>query len=131
LPRSPVEIVRAAYETWNRDDFEAATELMHPDVEWRTSGAFPGFEPVYHGYDGVRAWWRDLKEPFESFTIEVDRVEEHGDVLVSTVRFRAIGKESGVQVDLPFAGAWWIEDGLVKRYASYRSLEEARAAVDG
>jgi ketosteroid isomerase-like protein len=126
-----VERVHRAYEAWNRDHFEAVRELLHPEVEWHSSGLFAGLEPVNHGHEGVRRWWRQLKEPWESFTIEVRRELERGGTVITDVRFRAVGRESGVEVDLPFAHVFEFEDGLVVRYRSFGSLEEALAAAGG
>lgn len=125
-----VERVRRAYEAWNRDDFEAIRAYLHPAVEWHSSGLFPGLEPVSHGHEGVRRWWRQLKEPWETFTIEVQREFERGDTVVTDVRFRAVGRESGVEVNLPFAHVFEFQDGLVVRYRSYGALDEALAAAE-
>lgn len=124
--------MRRGYGAWNRDDFEGFRVLLHPEVEWHSSGAFPGLEPVYHGHEGVRDWFVTLKEPFETFTIEpLDFIEPSDDTLVVRVAFRAVGKESGVEVRLPFAHVFWFEGGVIRRYASFRTMEEALAQVDG
>ena len=130
---SSAHLVQRAYDAWNRDDFEAARAMVHPDVEWRSSGVFPGLEPVYRGEAGVRDWWQQLREPFERFTVEIERlIEREGRALVvAQVRFRAVGKESGAPVDLQFANVWEFRDGLIVRYRAYASVDEALAAVGG
>jgi ketosteroid isomerase-like protein len=122
-------LVREGYAAWNRDDFEEFVTRLAPDVEWHSSGEFPGLEPVYHGVDGVREWWVNVKDPFGSFTIEPEQVTEQGDAIVTFVRFRAVGRESGVEVDLPFAHVFWFEGDLIVRYASFRTFDEALAAA--
>jgi ketosteroid isomerase-like protein len=122
-------LVRRAYDAWNRDDFEAVVPEFHPEIEWQSAGIFPGLEPEAHGIDGVRAWWRALKEPWESFTIEIRDHWETEDALVTWVGFDAIGKGSGVEVSLEFAHVFEFEDGLVRRYRSFRSLAEAFEAA--
>jgi ketosteroid isomerase-like protein len=129
--RTPRQIVlEGGYDAFNRDDFDVFAERLHPEVEWHSSGAFPGLEPVYHGPDGVREWWGLLRDPFESFVIEPELAEEHGDALLTAVNFRAVGRGSGVEVVLPFAHVFWFEGELVRRFRSFTSLEEARAALD-
>ena len=113
MSREKMEVVRRMYDAWNRDDFEAARPLIHPEVEWRTSGAFPGLEPVYRGVSGVRRFWEDLKEPWESFLIHIDRDAVEGDTVIVNLRFEAIGRASGAKVVLHFANSWRIQDGLV------------------
>jgi hypothetical protein len=102
---------------------------MHPEVEWHSSGAFPGLEPVYYGTDDVERWWRTVKEPFESWTIDIEEHAEVGGKLATRVRFNAVGRESGVTVDLPFGQVWEIEGGVLLRFAAYPSWEEALAAA--
>ena len=128
---SSTEILDTLYDAWNRDDFEAARALIHPNVEWHTSGVFPGLEPVYRGHDGVRQWWLAVKEPFDHFNVLVEREHQAGRVVVAEVRFEAVGRESGVEVKLPFAHVFEIEDDLIMRYWSYDSLEAALAAHGG
>jgi hypothetical protein len=104
---------------------------MHPEVEWHSSGAFPGLDPVYHGPDDVHRWWRSAKEPFESWTIDIERHEEVGEKLVVLVTFHAVGKESGVTVDQPFGQLWEFEGSVIRRFWAYRTWDEAMAAAVG
>jgi ketosteroid isomerase-like protein len=119
------------YDAWNRDDFEGFVDMLHPDVEWHSSGVFPGLEPVYRGREGVRRWWHAIRDPFERFTIEVEEVREAGGATVASVRFRAVGKGSGARVDLPFAHVFEFEDARVVRYWAYDSVDTALAARRG
>jgi ketosteroid isomerase-like protein len=102
---------------------------LHPDVEWHSSGVFPGLDPVVHGIEGVRKWWSALKEPWESFDINVERHWEEGNTLLTWVRFDAVGKGSGVEVHLPFANVFVFEEDLVRRFRSFTDLDEALAAA--
>ena len=125
---SSADLVRLGYELWNDDDWDAAARLMHPEVEWYSRGLFPGLPSVCHGLDEVHAWWVALKEPWDQFTIEAEEIWEEGDRAASAVRFRAVGKESGVEVELRVASTWEFEDGLVRRFRAFGSVDEARAA---
>jgi ketosteroid isomerase-like protein len=124
-----VALLRRFYDAWNRDDFDALSALLHPDIEWRSSGVFPGLEPVYRGQRQVRQWWDAVHEPFEEFTIRLDEVREVEGELAACVRFRAVGRESGAPVDLPFVHVVTFEDGLIRRISSHVSVEKALAAV--
>ena len=130
MSRDRVQIVREAYEAWNGEDFETVRSLLHPRVEWRTSGAFPGLKPVYHGLAGVREFWDSLKEPWEYFAIHIENAGERGGAVVATVRFEAVGRESGAKVELGFVNVWRVEDGLIVRFASYPSLDEALEGLE-
>ena len=129
MSQENVELVRRGYEAWNRDDFDGVEPLLHPDVEWHSSGVFPGFEPVYRGPDGVRRWWETLKEPWEYFTIDIERIVDVNEHVVASLKFEAVGKNSGVRVELPFVNVFEVEEGLVVRYRPFPSWDEALEAV--
>ena len=74
MSRENVEIVLRAHEAWNRDDFDAARALMHPDFELRQPpDLFLGMEGVYRGAAGVRQWWDGAKEPWAYFKSHIER----------------------------------------------------------
>lgn len=125
-----VEIMHRAFAAWNRGDFDAVLPFIHPAVEWRTSGEFPGLEPVYRGHEGFRLWWDALRAPWERFTIDVERTLEVGDCVVTGLRFHAIGKESGARVELTYANLFRLEAGVVVSRVAYRSVDEALAGLD-
>ena len=126
---SPEQLIRRAYAAWSGDDWDEFCTVLHPEIEWYSSGAFPGFEPVYHGHEGVRRWWHDFKDPFETASIELEDLSEHGEAVLTTVRLAGVGKGSGVPVDLPFYNTFRFREGLVVRFASFAGLEEAQADV--
>ena len=115
-------LVRRMYQTWNDDDVASAVSFMHPEIEWRTSGLFPGLEPVYRGPEGVLQFERDLRTPFSTFEITVERIRPEGEAIVATVRFDAVGAESGVAVQLRYENIWHVREGLIVRFDS-RPLE--------
>jgi ketosteroid isomerase-like protein len=122
-------LLLAGYEAWNRDDRDAWLELLHPDVEIRTSGVFPDLSPVYRGHDRAAKFWRQLREPWEVFRIEVEQIEEEGDCVTAAIRFRARGVDSGVEVDMRFGNAIRVRDGLATELVNRRTVEEARRAL--
>ena len=126
-----MEVVRRAYEAWNRQDLDAFLSVVHPDAEWRGPGdLFIGIEGVYRGHAGVRDWWNAAKEPWQYFKSHVQRSFAGGDKVVTVVRFEAVGKESGAKVELPFlANVVELKDGLIVRFNSYYSLDEALDAA--
>lgn len=129
MPADRAELIRRLYAHFEADDFEAASRNIHPDVEWRSSGVFPGLEPVYRGRDAVRGWWRTMHDPFERFSVGIEDFWETGDTIVCRVRFDASGRESGVEVNLPFAHLFRFEGDLIVYYSSYASVEDALAAA--
>jgi ketosteroid isomerase-like protein len=123
------ELLLAGFDAWNHDDCEAWLKLLEPDIEVHTAGVFPDLAPVYSGHQGAARFWRQLREPWDPFRIDVERVEAEGDLAMAAVRFRATGVDSGVEVDMRFGNAIRIRDGLATMLVNRRSAEEARDAL--
>jgi ketosteroid isomerase-like protein len=117
-------LAREAYATWNRGDLEAFVGFTAPDMVIRPSGAFPDLPSEYRGHDGLRAFWRDVHEPWEELLIDVEAVEERDAVVFVTFRFRARGRD-GMTVDARFFQVGTVRDGLVQRVEAY--VDEAAA----
>jgi ketosteroid isomerase-like protein len=123
------DILRSGYDAWNRDDCEAWLDLLHPDLEIRTSGVFPDLADVYHGRARAARFWQQMHEPWEAFRIEVEEMAEEGDMVAAAIRFRARGVDSGVEVDMRFGHAIRVRDGLATEFVTRRTFAEARAAL--
>jgi ketosteroid isomerase-like protein len=122
-------VLREAVTRWNEGDFEGTTELMHPQVEWRTAGLFPDLAPAYNGREGVRKFWRDFTGPWEEIVLEPLRFEVTGDVAVVDTRFRARGRE-GIEVDITLFNRFLQRDGLTYLVQVHPTREEAVAAAE-
>lgn len=127
--RSNSELLLAGYEAWNSDDLDGYIELLHPDVHIFTSGLFPGLALEYAGRERAEAFWRQMHEPWEFFRIDVEHLEDEGDWAVASLRFRARGAGSGVEVDMRFGMAMRVQDGLGIEFMNRRTFDEARTAM--
>jgi ketosteroid isomerase-like protein len=123
------ELLLTGYDAWNRGDLEAYLELLHPDVEISTAGVFPDLAREYSGRESAARFWRQMHEPWEWFEIDVEHVEDEGDWAIASIRFRARGVDSGVDVDMRFGMAMRAEDGLGIQFLNRRTFDEARTAV--
>jgi ketosteroid isomerase-like protein len=123
------ELLRAGYDAWNRGDLDAWLELLDPDIVIRTSGAFPDFAPEYRGLERAKKFWRQMLEPWEDFGIEVEEMEEEGDIVAAGIRFVARGRDSGVNVELRFGSGIRVRDGLAVELVNRRTFEEVREAL--
>jgi ketosteroid isomerase-like protein len=124
------ELLLAGYDAWNHDDCEGWLELLHPEIEISTSGVFPDLAIAYRGRELAAKFWRQMHEPWETFRIDVERVDDEGDdVAVAAIRFRGKGADSGVDVDMRFGMAMRVQDGLAVQLVNRQTVEEARKAV--
>jgi ketosteroid isomerase-like protein len=121
MPPESVQIVDALIDAWNRRDLDAALERMHPDCEvWPVEAS-----KSLHGHDGVAAAFRDWFDAFDEFTIEAEDVIARCERVLVTMRQRARGKGSGLEIEERFYQLFTLRDGKVLRFEEYS--EEADA----
>src|SRR5829696_4228941 len=58
MSQENVEVIRGIYAAWDARDLDALLELTDSEIEFRTSGYFPDFEPIYRGHQGLRSFWK-------------------------------------------------------------------------
>ena len=92
-----VEIVKRAYEAWNRHDYDAALEICDPDVEWHQITQFPD-RAVYRGREDMRDrfWNEQLVEQFGDFRFDVEEFIDAGDHVGVIGHISGHGTASGV-----------------------------------
>ena len=128
-----MELLRALFEAVARRDTATVRALYDPEVEWdNTRGPLQGLieRKVYRGYDGIRQWWREYRDPWESVWDEVEELIDAGDQVVSVQTSHARGRASGVAVDLPhFALVWTFRQGKILRVVLFTSRADAVEAA--
>lgn len=123
-----IKLARSSFEAYNRGDLDALLAMSHPGIEFRTSGIFPGLKHVYRGHLGLREFWRDFYEVWESIANDVEDLRAVGDQVVALFTYRAHGRD-GVEVRRQGASVFTISDGLLVRNVTYPSWEEALKAA--
>jgi uncharacterized protein len=120
-----------AYEAWNASDFDAVIALIHPDVEWTFAGGaqFPGTDHVYRGHEGVRRFWREFIDPWESIRIEITDTREAEETLVVFVNFHGVGTGSGLELTVPFVHLLSYRNRKLVRFRAYADRGEALEAA--
>ena len=71
------EVVRRAYDAFNRRDVGAFCELSEPDIEIRDMASTPGAETL-HGHAGIESYFRDNFNTFENVWGDVERILDAG-----------------------------------------------------
>ena len=118
------ELTERGYRAWNEDDLEALLAICHPEVEYHTSGVFPGLQPVYRGEEGIRRWWRDFHEPWERIQVIPERIAEGPEGVAVLIRFEGVGRQ-GIETSMEFINTIEIRDGLAHRFDSQPPTDEA------
>jgi ketosteroid isomerase-like protein len=124
------ETIFAAYEAWSRRDVDALIDVVHPDAVARPIlGANIGVS-VYRGREGLRDWFRDLPQEWETFQTRVTRIDERGDRAVLTIDIHARGRASGVVIDGDLYHLVELRDGMILRLEAFRDKHAAMQALD-
>jgi ketosteroid isomerase-like protein len=126
VPREDVELVRSAFEAWNRGDIDGFTALASEDIAWlEVSGRPEGGSSERFGRDRMRHALESLFDAWESYRIEVERIEEAGERVLAVVREVAKGRASGVEIDGRWGYLVTVENGLIVRTEAYRDAGQA------
>ena len=126
-----VEIVRELLDAFARRDHERAFEFYDPEIEWdarRLDKFNPDLAEVFHGYDGVRTYWRRWLSAWRDIDFDVQDVREgeDGEVVALIANQRQWGRASGVETIVDSYGlVFTCRDGKVVRWRAFSSQAEA------
>src|SRR4029453_16276841 len=90
MSQENVEIVRAVFAAWNAEDMDAFRELHDPHVVVRTVEGWPEPGP-YFGREAVMRWFEQLRETWDSDTVEMIGVSDSGRPCCRAVGFARRG----------------------------------------
>ena len=122
-----VRVVKAVIDGWLRGD-PSTLELIAEDVTYVAPTTMPG-GGTYRGHEGVLQWVVDWRREWIDYELELERVEELGDRVMTVERSRAKGKRSGVDVDMRTYSLWSLRDGKVVRWQGFPSEDAALGAA--
>jgi ketosteroid isomerase-like protein len=118
MSRENVEIIRRMYEAVGRRDSRTVLEIYDPAVEVDMSQA-PCRDViggrVYHGHDGLRAFYRQWNDAWETVESELEELIDAGNRVISIETTRARGRASGAAVELHECGIWTLRGGRIVR----------------
>jgi ketosteroid isomerase-like protein len=124
------DTVYTAYEAWSRRDIDALLEVVHPEAEARPIlGANIGIS-VYRGREGLREWFGDLHQEWETFETRVVQIDAHDDRALLTVQIQARGRASGVVIEGDLYHLVELRDGLILRLEAFRDRDTAVKAFE-
>jgi ketosteroid isomerase-like protein len=122
-----VKVVRAVIDGWLRGD-PSTLDLIAEDVVYVAPPSMPGGK-TYHGHDGVLEWVVDWRQEWTDYELEIERVEDFGERVMTIERNRAKGKRSGADVDMQTYSVWSLRDRKVVRWQGFASEREAVEAA--
>ena len=131
MPGRHVETIREGHEGFTRGDLSWAKTNVAEDVEWGTTGDFPGLEGVYRGPDALEDWMQTVRAEWDEFRVAMDQVlREEDDAIAIAERLWGRGRQSGAEAEmLVFSVYRFREDGKVAKREVFSTAEEALAAL--
>ena len=118
MSQENVDIVRRVYDAVQTSDSATVFALYDPEVEWDWSrhpiSSMIGGS-VYRGHEGLRDFFRDLREVWEETEWSVKEMLDGGDHVVVLVDQRTRGRTSGVQVIASAVSVWTVQAGRIVR----------------
>jgi ketosteroid isomerase-like protein len=123
--RANLELARAGYEAFQRSDLEGVLALTDPEVEIYLPPTLPN-SGTFRGHQGYITWIGQWLDAWEDFKIEVLAMEPVGERhVVTAIHQTAVGRGSGIPVEMDIAYMSDIRDEKVVALQMYQSREEA------
>jgi ketosteroid isomerase-like protein len=133
MSQESVSLVRAVFEAFERGDVEGILRHCDENVEITQDAELfdlLGASQRQHGHEGVRKAFAIWPEQWNGFSIEVLAVTDVGNyVMVETVN-RGRGKDSGVDVAMPFTYLFSVHDEAITQWRIFMRHEDALRAVE-
>jgi ketosteroid isomerase-like protein len=112
MSQENVEIVLAAVDAWNRGDREAWMALWDEEAEFYPLRAQLEGE-AYWGHDGLERFLTEMTQEWEEVWFEIDETRDAGEQVVGIGRFRARGRASGVDLNVPLGAFTRVRRGKI------------------
>ena len=130
MSQKNVEIVRRAYEAFNKGDAAGMVASFAPDFEFVSSGAIPGVDGVYRGPEEYkRLVVERFGDEFHEFGADIHEFVDAGDRVLVSQTFRGRGKQSGVETRWHVLQLWTVRNGSIVHGQGFTSKGDALDAA--
>jgi ketosteroid isomerase-like protein len=130
LSQENINVVRELLAAWSSRDLERWLGCWDAECVWlpKLRAELEGTR-TYRGHDGLRRYWDGEDAIWSEFVVEPYAFREIGDEVLAMARGSARGKQSGLEIDGPFAFRFRFVDGKVVQGESYLDVDEALEAA--
>ena len=119
MSQQDVQILRGAYESFNRGDIPAVLNALDTQIEWNEPGGGRAPAGSFHGSQRVAdEVFATIPQNFEEFRAEPEQFIDAGEDIVVVGRFRGKVK-SGAPFEAPFAHVWRMRNGKAASFQHY------------
>ena len=118
MSQENLEIVRAAFDAFERDDVNGFLPLCDPEIEITQTADLLGAPQHEHGHAGVLEALAVGTEQWDDYRIEVIRMTDLGDQVMVNQMSRGRGKDTGFQSRCCLRSCSWSALGRSRSGAS-------------
>lgn len=131
MPGRHVDTLQRGYDGFNRGDLTEARKNVTEDIEWHTTGVFPGIEGIYRGPDALDDWMETVRAEWQEFDVSlIELLAERADAIAVVERLWGRGRESGAEVEMNIYAVYrFTADGRIRLREAFGSADEALAAL--
>lgn len=123
-----VVVVRRIYDATAVGDLDAVVRECDPEVEYVSLVSAVEGGKSYQGHAGVRQFFSDLREAWDVWIPQVERIETNGDAVLVVGKSQIRGRGSGLDMQFEWGQVFQLRDGKVRSGRIYGRQEEAEAA---
>jgi ketosteroid isomerase-like protein len=119
MTMSNVDLVKSVYAAFGAGDIPKVLGAMHPEICWTETAGYK-YGGVFRGPEAVlQNVFAKIPADFESFSIDVERLIDAGNVVVAQAHYVGKGKATGKSVRAAVAHVLEISDGKIVRFDQY------------
>jgi ketosteroid isomerase-like protein len=128
MSKENAEVVRQVYDLLNRGDIEGVIELCADDFQMDMTERV--FNPdTYEGPDGLRRFYKDVTDAWDSYQWNVEETRTTGDTVVAMLHCEGQSREGGPNVDWRVAWLWKLRESRPVFTRFYRRREKVLEAA--
>ena len=122
MSQENVDVLRRAFEAWNRDDFEAWIACFDPEVQWSA------ILEEFRGHAGIRDAWQSFKVD-AGLKARFDDIRDLGDSVLALGELTGMGRTTGLDLRAEIAQLATFRNGKIVSFRDYASHDEALEAA--
>lgn len=117
---SNVEFVKGVYAAFGVGDVPKVLGAMHPQIQWTQTAGYKVGGGVHRSPQAVlENVFAKIQAEFESFSVDVGRIIDAGNVVVMQGHYVGKGKATGKSARAAVAHVLEISDGKIVRFDQY------------
>ena len=117
---SHVDFVKGVYAAFGAGDVPRVLGSMHPQIQWTQTAGYKLGGGVHRSPQAVlENVFAKIQSDFESFSVDVERLMDAGNVVVMQGHYVAKGKATGKSVRAAVAHVLELADGKIVRFDQY------------